>query len=128
MRDLARNGLAIVAWLFVGCLIVQFFLAGLGVFDDPSAFVTHREFAYLFGWLTFVLVALAALARAGRRMIGLAALTVLLMILQSVFVAVRADYPAIAALHPVNGVALLLVAIVLARSAWAARSGVPAGA
>jgi len=98
------------------------------VFDDPSAFVTHREFAYLFGWLTFVLVALAALARAGRRMIGLAALTVLLMILQSVFVAMRGDYPAIAALHPVNGVALLLVAIALARSAWATRSGVPAAA
>jgi hypothetical protein len=122
-QAIARNGLAIVAWLFVLCIFIQIFLAGLGVFDDPNAFITHREFGYTFGWLTLVLLVLAAIGRTGRRMIGLAALTLVLFALQSVLVALRTDYPSVAALHPVNGVALLLVAIVIARSAWAIRLG-----
>ena len=122
-QAIARNGLAIVAWLFVLCIFIQIFLAGLGVFDDPNAFITHREFGYTFGWLTLVLLVLAAIGRTGRRLIGLAALTLVLFALQSVLVALRTDYPSVAALHPVNGVALLLVAIVIARSAWAIRLG-----
>ena len=60
-------------------------------------------------------------------MIGLTVLIAVLFTLQSVFVAVRADYPAIAALHPVNGVVLLLIAIVLARELMASRSRAPEG-
>ena len=45
-----------------------------------------------------------------------------LVILQSVFVAMRTSTPAIAALHPVNGFLILLVAILLARESWAMRT------
>lgn len=38
--------------------------------------------------------------------------------LQSVFVALRTDMPAIAALHPLNGFLILLVALILGRAAW----------
>jgi mercuric ion transport protein len=124
-QDLARTGLAVVAWLFVGCIFVQIFLAGLGVFDTASAFETHRDFAYLFGWLTLVMLILAAVGRVPRSLLGLAALTLVLFALQSVLVALRSDYPVVAALHPVNGVALLIVAIVIARRATALRA-VPA--
>lgn len=122
IRDGARWGLALVAWLFVGCIFVQFFLAGLGVFDKAASFAAHRGFGYVFGWLTLVLLILAIVGRVPRRLVGLSALALLLFALQSVFVALRDDYPAVAALHPVNGVALVLVAIVIARSAWAGRS------
>ena len=37
---------------------------------------------------------------------------------QSVLVAVRGDYPAVAALHPLNGFLILLVSIVLGRDGW----------
>ena len=121
-QNRAQTGLAVVAWLFVGCLFVQIFLAGLGVFDSASAFETHRDFAYLFGWLTLVMLILAAVGRVSRSLLGLTALALVLFALQSVFVALRSDYPAIAALHPVNGVALLLVAIVIARRATALRA------
>jgi mercuric ion transport protein len=124
-QDRVRTGLAVVAWLFVGCIFVQIFLAGLGVFDSASAFETHRDFGYLFGWLTLVMLVLAAVGRVPRSLLGLTALALLLFALQSVFVALRSDYPAVAALHPVNGVALLLVAIVIARRATALRA-VPA--
>jgi hypothetical protein len=135
VRSYARAAQPWVAWLFVACVIVQVFLAGLGVFDSPTQFVTHREFGYLFGWLVFVLLALAIAGRMGRRMIGLSALLIVLFILQSVFVAFRTSQPALAALHPVNGFLIGLVGIVLARegralvqSARAATAAPQAGA
>lgn len=116
-----RWALVVVAGLFVGCVVVQFFLAGLGVFDRSAGFDGHRNFGYLFGWMTLVMLALAVVGQVSRRLVGLTALALVLFALQSVLVAVRSDYPAIAALHPVNGVALLLVAISIARLAWATR-------
>lgn len=109
------------AWLFVASAVVQVFLAGLGVFDDPGAFVTHRQFGYTFGWLTLVLLVLAIVGRMGRRIVGLSALILGLFALQSVLVALRADLPAVAALHPVNGFAIVYVAIALARASRASR-------
>jgi hypothetical protein len=41
--------------------------------------------------------------------------------LQSVFVALRADLPAVAALHPLNGFAILGVGVVAMRESWARR-------
>ena len=111
----ARAAQPLVAWLFVACVVVQVFLAGLGVFDSPTRFITHREFGYTFGWLVFVLLALAIAGRMGRRLIGLSLLLIVLFILQSVFVQVRTTQPMIAALHPVNGFLIGLVGIVLAR-------------
>ena len=47
-----------------------------------------------------------------------------MFILQSVFVALRSDLPMIAALHPVNGFAILLLGILTAREAWMSRRAV----
>jgi hypothetical protein len=118
VRAYARLGYLAVAWLFVACLVVQVFLAGLGVFDDPGAFITHREFGYAFGLLTIVLIVLALLARLPRSIVALSALTLVLFALQSVFVVLRTTAPEVAALHPLNGFVILLVAVFLARRAW----------
>lgn len=121
IRSFARLAHPIATGAFVACAVVQVFLAGLGVFDDPKAFITHREFGYLFGWLTLVVLVLALVGRSPRRVTGLSALLLVQFALQSVFVALRADLPAIAALHPLNGFALLGVAIVTTRLSWAVR-------
>jgi uncharacterized membrane protein len=127
-RSRIRTALALVAALFASLIVVQVFLAGLGVFDDPASFITHRNFGYAIGWFTLVIVVLAVAGRTGQRLIGLSVLALAQMALQSVFVLVRADLPAVAALHPVNGVLLLLVVIVIAREAWRSRDAVqPAG-
>jgi Family of unknown function (DUF6220) len=120
-RSIARTAYPVVAGLFVACAVIQVFLAGLGVFDDPNAFVTHRNFGYLFGWLTLVLLVVALLGRMPRRFVGLAVLILVLFSLQSVFVALRADMPAIAALHPRNGFLILGVATYTAWTSWKAR-------
>jgi hypothetical protein len=121
LRTFARTAHPVVAAAFVACAVVQVFLAGLGVFDDPRAFVTHREFGYLFGWLTLVVLILALAGRMSRRVTGLSVLLLVLFALQSVLVAVHADLPAIAALHPLNGFAILGVGVMTARSSWRLR-------
>jgi hypothetical protein len=121
LSSFTRAAHPIVTAVFVACAVVQIFLAGLGVFDDARAFVTHREFGYLFGWLTLVVLVLALAGRMPRRVTGLSVLLLVLFALQSLLVAVRADLPAIAALHPLIGVAILGVGIMTARSSWRLR-------
>lgn len=121
VRSFARLAHPVVVGLFLACGVVQVILAGLGVFDDPSAFLTHRDFGYLFGWLTLVALVLALVGREPRRITGLSALLLGLFALQSVLVAVRDVAPAVAALHPLNGFLLLAVAVVTLRRSWAAR-------
>jgi hypothetical protein len=121
-RSIARTAYPLVAGLFVACAAIQVFLAGLGVFDDPNAFVTHRNFGYLFGWLTLVLLVIALVGRMPRRYVGLAVLILVLFALQSVFVALREDMPALAALHPLNGFLILGTATYTAWMSWKARS------
>lgn len=102
----ARLAYIVVAWLFLACVVVQFFLAGLGVFAGAQNFSIHRDFGYAFGWLTLVLLLLALVGRLGRRWIGLSALILVLFAFQSLFVALREVLPGIAALHPVNALAI----------------------
>ena len=127
VRSFARTAYPVVAAFFVACAVIQVFLAGLGVFDDPNAFVTHRNFGYLFGWLTLVLLVISLVGRMPRRFVGLAVLILVLFSLQSVFVALRQDMPVVAALHPLNGFLILGVATYAAWTSWKARAaGEPA--
>ena len=121
MRSIARSVHLAVAWLLVAGLLVQVFLAGLGVFRGPASFATHRDFGYLLELLPFVLLIAGLVARLGRRPAILAAGIFGLFILQSVFVALRSTAPEVAALHPVNGFLILFLSIVLARDVWLAR-------
>lgn len=108
-RDLARSLLPVIGGLFLVGLLGQVFLAGLGVFDSPSSFVTHRNVGYMLGFVTLLILGAAIVARSGRSVIALSALLIVQFALQSVFVAMRTDAPVVAALHPVNGVLIILV-------------------
>lgn len=108
-QDLARRALPIIGGLFLICLLGQVFLAGLGVFDDPSAFLTHRDVGYALGFGTLLILGVAIVARSGRLVLALSVLLLVQFALQSVFVAMRIDAPVVAALHPVNGVLIILV-------------------
>lgn len=123
MRPIARNVHTVIAWLLVAALVVQVWLAGRGVFESPSVFATHRDVGYTISLFPIVLLVLGFLGGLGRRVAIMAALIFALMILQSAFVVMRASSPAIAALHPVNGFLILLVAIMLARESWTMRTG-----
>jgi len=121
VRSIVRSVHLALAWLLVAGLVVQIFLAGLGVFRGPASFATHRDFGYLLEALPFFLLILGLIARMGRRPALLAAGIFVLFLLQSIFVVLRSSAPEVAALHPVNGFLITFLAIVLARDAWFAR-------
>jgi hypothetical protein len=108
-----------LALLFVAGAMLQFFLAGLGVFGVAS-FDPHKTVGKLLGLASLILLVLAAiLALTGglsRGRVGLAALLFALMVLQwSLVEAFSVSAPVLAALHPVNGLLVLGVAFALAR-------------
>jgi hypothetical protein len=114
MRPVVRSIHMIVAWLVVAALVVQVWLAGRGVFEPSAGFAVHRDVGYTIGLLPIVLLVLGLLGGMGRRVALLAVAIFVLVIVQSVLVLQRDSYPSIAALHPVNGFLILLLAIVLA--------------
>jgi hypothetical protein len=108
-----------LALLFLAGAMLQFFLAGLGVFGAAS-FDPHKTVGKLLGLVSLILLILAAiLALTGglsRGRVGLAVLLFALMVLQWTLVeAFSGRAPALAALHPVNGLLVLSVAFALAR-------------
>lgn len=121
MRTFAWTGYAVVAGIFALGGLLQVFLAGLGIFAGGANFATHRDVGYTLSVLPLVLLILALVGRMPRRYAGLALLLGIQMVLQSVFVAVRADVPAIAALHPVNGVLMIGIGSMVAVRSWRTR-------
>ena len=117
-RRIARPIHLIVACLLVIGLLVQVFLAGMGVFDSSSAFATHRDFGYTLTLLPVVLIVTSLVGGFARMQAIAGAVMFGQFILQSVLVLQREAVPAIAALHPVNGFLILLIAVWLARDAW----------
>jgi hypothetical protein len=122
MRRIARQLHAVIAWVFVVALVVQVWLAGRGVFESPTVFATHRDVGYTLSLFPVVLLVLGLLGGMGRRVAILAVVIFGLFILQSVFVVMRDSSPAVAALHPVNGFLIVLLAVVLARDSWMMRT------
>jgi hypothetical protein len=122
MRSTLRTIYAALAWLFVAGLVVQVFLAGRGVFESPVEFETHRTWGFLLELFPIVLLIGGLVAGVGRRLAVFAIVAFVLFILQSVFVALRESSPILAALHPVNGFLILLIAIEMAREAWQGRT------
>jgi hypothetical protein len=104
----------IAAWLLVVGLLVQVFLAGMGIFDDASSFATHRDFGHLLEALPILLLIGAIVAGYGRwrALAGLGLLA--LLFVQTILVLQRDSAPVVAALHPVNGFLLLLAASIVA--------------
>jgi cytochrome b561 len=122
MRSIARTIHMVIAWLVVAGLVVQVWLAGLGVFDTSAGFAPHRDLGYTIGLVPIVLLVLGLLGGMGRRAAILAVAIFVLVVVQSFLVFQRASNPSIAALHPVNGFLILLLAIVLARDSWQMRN------
>jgi hypothetical protein len=119
--QLIRRAHLVVAWALVAGVVVQVFLAGLGVFERADRFAVHANWGYMLEILPLLMLILAAAGRSGRRQMIYAGALFGMFILQSVFVALRADLPMVAALHPVNGFGILLLAVVNARESWATR-------
>jgi Family of unknown function (DUF6220) len=109
----------ISAWLFALCILIQVFLAGLGVFGSATWFNVHVEFAHGFEYLTVLLLILALLGRFPRAIPLLSLLLIVQFALQYAFVNLSSQFSLlfIAAFHPVNAVVMFWVTQHVARRA-----------
>lgn len=99
----AQQGLA---RLTLAGMVLQFYLAGVGAFGADS-WDWHVTLGYFLGIPILALLVLALVGRLGRRRIGMTALVVVLYIVQMALAQFRFDVPYVAALHPVNALALM---------------------
>jgi hypothetical protein len=125
-----RVAFALVAWLFVIAIVYQVFLAGVGLFvPGVDTFSYHRDFGWLLQLGPLPLLLLAWAAGAGRSTVWLGAALVVLVPLQPLLAWARLDLPFLAALHPVNAVAIFWLAATITRRATArARQPIPTAA
>jgi len=96
--------------------MAQFYTAGLAVFGAAS-FVLHQRVGWLVQVASLVTVLLLIIARVPFKVSRLAILLFVLAVLQPVLAfAPRARVPELSALHPVNGLAILAVCLLLERA------------
>jgi len=103
----------IFAWALALCLLIQVFLAGLGIFGSPSLLTLHTTFIHYFEFLPILLIILALLGRTRHALVWLSLLLQVQIELQYFF----AHFPVsvVAALHPVNAVIMFWITIHVAR-------------
>jgi hypothetical protein len=111
-------GLALVA---MAAVVLQFFLAGVGIFGAGSI-QAHRVIGYIVTLAAVLLLLLALVGQMGRPRIMFSAVLVLLLIVQIALI--ESKQPWVEALHPLNALAILGVTAQLAmRSGGAFRGG-----
>lgn len=116
LASLAQRAFVIVAWVLVACLVVQFFLVGLDLFEAIGESELHRDFAYLYGWLTPILVLLATVAGVPRRVLLLSVALLALYAIQTYLPTISETLPRIAAFHAINALLVFWLAVQVARS------------
>jgi hypothetical protein len=120
-QKVVRSVYRVLAWSIVGGLVLQVYLAGLGVFrfrtfgETQSYFGLHIEFGFLLGFATLLLLVLAILGRFSRPIIGRIVLLLFLHFMQSVFLYIDESSALLRAFHPVNGIAIGWMSLWLAR-------------
>ncbi|HEY3993869.1 MAG TPA: DUF6220 domain-containing protein [Ktedonobacteraceae bacterium] len=107
------------AWLFALCILIQVFLAGMGVFDSATWFSVHVAFAHNFEYIAVLLLILSLLGRFPRAIPLLSLLLIVQFALQYAFVQLSGQLGVLflAAFHPVNAVVMFWVTQHVARRA-----------
>ena len=112
----------ILGWIMVLGAALQFFLAGLAVFHGKvkpgdklfksSSFDLHRGIGDA---LVLVAFAILVLAFVNREQVRLSVVLFVLMVVQFILAGAGESVPALGALHPLNGVAIIALAHFVAR-------------
>lgn len=117
-----RYLLAAAAVLFLVGVVVQVYLAGLGLFSG-AGFQNHVDLGYTLSLAPVIPLLLAWPARAGQQTVLLCAGLLVAAFVQSILPGLRDGVPWVAALHPLNAIVVFgLSAMVARRAVQLARS------
>ena len=124
-----RNGVTTayywLALLIAVAIVVQVFLAGVGVFGANS-FDAHENFGWMIHSAAILLFILALIGPRTRRAIGMSFGLLVLMTVQIELVGARDDEPYVAAFHPVLALFVLGLAVHIGMPALSRRRGASA--
>ena len=115
---LARIGYVLLSSVFVACVLVQVFFAGMGAFGADWAW--HLTFAHFLELPPLLMVPLAFV---GRLPWGLRLLPFGLVVLVGAQYAFANAAVPTAALHPMNALVIFCMSLFIARRSWAAVYG-----
>ena len=113
----ARYAYAVLAWAFVAGLVVQVFFIGLGLFAGSENLALHVTLGWILHLVPILILVTAAVARAGRQQVLLAAALAVTVFIVPIFALLRDSAPVIAALHPVGALLSFWLAMLVARGA-----------
>ncbi len=119
VRTMARRAYTIGVWLLLASIIVQFFLAGLGIFASTLFFYWHATVnAAVVGLLPLMLVAVGWFGRVQRRTLWLTAAVTGLVAVQSLLLfpyhlGAEGWLRAVSGLHVVNALLIFWVGLKL---------------
>lgn len=111
----ARLTYFFVALAFLLSILVQVFLAGMGLFESAGYWETHGGFGYsIVHPIALVLLVFAFIGRLPRPTLIVVVVTVLLAIFMPYLATLPSQYSFFAALHPVSAVILFGFSVFLA--------------
>ena len=97
-----RVAFLILVWVYLAAIMVQVFLAGVGMFGPEKSFADHRNLGWILHLGPVLLLVVGAVARVGRRTMWWTVALFLSVAVQPFLPGLRDDIPWAAALHPVN--------------------------
>lgn len=117
VRRAARRAHPWLAWLFVVALLVEVFLAGLAVFGPSAASDLHGgPGSAVVGLLALAILLAAVAGGLERTAVRLSLLLLVLYVVQTALPQERDTFPTLAALHPLNALALFALGVRIART------------
>jgi hypothetical protein len=117
MVTAARYAFLVLSWLFLAGVVVQTFLAGLGLFGDRD-FSMHVNVGWILHLAPILVLLAAAVARVGARTLWLTLALAIVVFITPLLPMLRSDLPEAAALHPVFALITFGLSFVVARAAW----------
>jgi putative tricarboxylic transport membrane protein len=114
----ARYVYLVLVWLYVAGILVQVFLAGMGLFAVPRDFAPHVGLGWLLHLVPVLLLIAAAVARVGSRLIWWNVALLVVQFVQPIFALARKDSPVVAAFHPVLALVIFWLAVTIGLKAW----------
>jgi hypothetical protein len=114
----ARYVYLALVWIYVAAILVQVFLAGIGLFSASRDFEAHRNLGWILHLGPVLLLIVAAIARVGATTIWWNVGLLVIQGVQPLLPGVRADLPWAAAMHPVLALLIFWLALTIGLRAW----------
>jgi len=107
-----------LVWIYLAAIVVQVFLAGVGLFGAARDFEPHRNLGWILHLGPVLLLIVAAIARVGARTIWWNVALLLTVGVQPFLPGLRNSQPLLAALHPVLALVIFWITLTIGLRAW----------